>query len=131
MTTVPGMSQASFPIRGRLDSSGLKGAISRGSSLPDSPLFKSIQEKDPEHLPKDPTTFFPLTRDNITTNLPRILRQFYSYDYSHINSYKAITAQLYTKQVRCHSCISHHVQGQFNIAAAAAALETAPRVTHS
>jgi hypothetical protein len=35
-------------------------------------------------LPRDPTAFFPLTKDNMRTNLPKMLHQFLTYDLEHV-----------------------------------------------
>jgi hypothetical protein len=35
-------------------------------------------------LPRDPTAFFPLTKDNMRTHLPKMLHQFLTYDLVHV-----------------------------------------------
>ncbi|KAF6258098.1 hypothetical protein COO60DRAFT_1701478 [Scenedesmus sp. NREL 46B-D3] len=51
-------------------------------------------------LPGDPSAFFPLTRDNMRTNLPKILHQFFTYDLAHIQDFKALIEHLYTPDAR-------------------------------
>eukprot|EP00879_Flechtneria_rotunda_P004098 GHRR01004343.1.p1 GENE.GHRR01004343.1~~GHRR01004343.1.p1 ORF type:complete len:229 (+),score=48.10 GHRR01004343.1:208-894(+) len=65
------------------------------------PSLDDYPTKNPNGvMPSDPTHFFPLTRDNMRTNLPMLLRQFLSYDLAHLKSYKALTEKLYTPSAK-------------------------------
>eukprot|EP00882_Tetradesmus_deserticola_P001937 GHRQ01002076.1.p1 GENE.GHRQ01002076.1~~GHRQ01002076.1.p1 ORF type:complete len:229 (+),score=84.96 GHRQ01002076.1:191-877(+) len=51
-------------------------------------------------LPRDPAAFFPLTKDNMRTNLPKVLHQFFTYDLAHVQEFKALIERLYTPDAR-------------------------------
>lgn len=51
---------------------------------------------------EDPHAHFPLTRDNVRLNLPRVLRQMLSYDLIHLNHYEALTRSLYAPDAQFH-----------------------------
>lgn len=63
---------------------------------------QSFPRKNPggATVPEDPSAYFPLTRDNMRTNLPKLLRQFLTYDAVHLRTYKAVAHQLYTPDAR-------------------------------
>uniref|UniRef100_A0A383VLK9 Uncharacterized protein n=1 Tax=Tetradesmus obliquus TaxID=3088 RepID=A0A383VLK9_TETOB len=65
-------------------------------------LLEPLPAKNPggTTLPGDPAAFFPLTKDNMRTNLPKLLHQFLTYDLAHIQDYKAVIEQLYTPDAR-------------------------------
>lgn len=58
-----------------------------------------------EHFPdkqqgiplEDPLQFFPLTRDNIRQNLPKVLRQLLSYDLQGQRKFEQLTHAIYTR----------------------------------
>ena len=49
-----------------------------------------------------PSAHFPLTRDNMKVNFPKVLDQFWNCDGNQISAYKAITRRMYTPDAQFH-----------------------------
>lgn len=71
----------------------------------------------PSGMPSTPTAHFPLTRENISTNLDNILRQLHSYDLTQQQDYQSLTSNLCVSNAQFHYILAKFPPGRGAIVA--------------